>query len=164
MFLKRLEIAFIGMIVLAALYLFKSNYDDYMFDKTPVSDEMKQRLYNKEQEILQNMKHHYGFEFEVPVIITDKLPTKLYGVTSYKDGSIRIFLNKKIMKESMNYVLDSVLPHEYAHALMFKEGMIYKSERAGHSPQWQRACVELGGINCERYVNHSEVIMGKLPF
>lgn len=164
MFQKRLEVVFIGMILIASAYLVKSNYDDYMFDKNPISDEMKQRLHNKEREILQNMKQHYGFEFEVPVIVTNKLKTKLYGVTSYHNGRIRIYLNKKIMKESMNYVLESVLPHEYAHALLFKEGMVYESEKSGHSLEWQKACVNLGGINCDRYVSHSEVIVGKLPF
>ena len=164
MFQKRLEIAFISVILIASAYLVKSNYDNYMFEKNPISSEMKQRLYNKEREILQNMKQHYGFEFEVPVVITDKLPTKLYGVTSYENGIIRIYLNKKIMKESMEYMVDSVLPHEYAHALLFKEGMVYNSEAAGHSLEWQRACVNLGGVDCERYVNHTDVIMGKLPF
>ena len=81
----------------------------------------------------------------------------------YKDGEVSIYLNKKVMQESIDYMVDSVIAHEYAHALMFKLGHISKNTD-GHSAQWREACVKLGGVNCGKYVSKEDVIMGKLPF
>ena len=110
------------------------------------------------------MQKHYGFAFKVPLLITDKISGKLYGVTSYeKDGTIKIYLNKKVMKESMEYMINNVIAHEYAHALLFKQRK-YTNYKDGHSPLWEQACKNLGAHNCERYVNHNDVVLGKLPF
>ncbi|MCF6339896.1 MAG: hypothetical protein L3J10_03945 [Sulfurimonas sp.] len=67
------------------------------------------------------------------------------------------------MKESKEYILDSVLAHEYAHALMFQQGY-FQTGNDDHSPLWQQTCINLGGVNCEQYVNNHDIIMGKLPF
>ena len=80
-----------------------------------------------------------------------------------KNGEIRIYLNKKVMQESMDYMVDSVIAHEYAHALIFKLGM-RDVEKDGHSKEWQIACEKLGSSKCEQYVNSHDVVMGKLPF
>ncbi len=63
----------------------------------------------------------------------------------------------------MEYMLDSVIAHEYAHALMFKLGYIH-SKNDGHSLKWKQACVNLGGVNCGQYVNSRDVVIGKIPF
>lgn len=110
------------------------------------------------------MKKHFGFKFRVPIVVTDKIPGRIYGVTALKeDGSIVIYLNKKVMKESMDYMLLDVIAHEYAHALLFKSGE-YKSSKDGHCALWQSTCVKLGGKNCQKYVDSHDVIMRKLPF
>lgn len=163
MFKKKLEITFLSVIVVAILVLTKNYYDSYVFKHSDISDHYKQLILDKEQEILQLMHQHYGFTFKVPLIVTDKFKGKLYGLTSYKNGKIKIYLNKNVMQESMDYMLDTVIAHEYAHALMFKTGEI-RPNGDGHSSIWQQTCTNLGGINCEKYVNRSDVIMGKMPF
>jgi len=160
---KKLEIIFISVILIAIVILLNNWYSSYSFNSKPISNEYQKLIDEKEQEVLYNMQNSFGIRFQVPLIITDKIPGKLYGVTSLdRDGSIKIFLNKKVMKESMTYILENVIAHEYAHALLFKKG--YARNGDGHSKLWQETCTKLGGINCQKYVDSHDVIMGKMPF
>lgn len=163
MFQKKLEIIFIGVIFVALLLLANNWYTNYSFKNNPLPDKYKELIAKKNSEILDNMQRHYGFTFEVPLIVTDKFKNRLYGATSYQNGKITIYLNKNVMQESMQYMVDSVIAHEYAHALMFKN-RINVVEDDGHSTQWKQICINLGGLNCEQYVDTKEVVMGKMPF
>jgi len=163
MFTKRLEFIFISTIIIALAILANNYYQSYLFEKNDIPQSYKQQITSKEQKILQNMKKNFGFIFQVPIIVTNKFKGKLYGLTSYEGGHIKIYLNKKVMKESMKYMIDSVIAHEYAHALLFKEGYI-ESNDDGHSELWKQTCIKLGGKDCRRYVNQHEIIMSKLPF
>lgn len=160
---KRLEIIFITVILLALGVLGYNYYRDYSFKNNEIPDSYKQRIAEKEQEVLQNMQKNYGLTFKVPLIVTDKFQGRLYGLTSYENGNITIYLNKKVMKESIDYMVDSVIAHEYAHALMFKLGHLH-TEKSGHSKLWQETCVKLGAEDCQQYVNQQEIIMSKMPF
>lgn len=159
---KKLEFIFLGMIVFALAILTNNYYSTKKFKENPISDEYKELITKKEQEILTNMETQYGFSFKVPLIITDKFKNRLYGATVYKDGDIKIYLNKNVMQESMDYILASVIAHEYAHALMLRQTIVSTDD--AHSAQWQDTCIKLGGLNCEKYVNTQEVVMGKMPF
>lgn len=163
MFKKRLETAFISIITISLIILAYNYYKSYSFKNNELSGRYKKLISDKEQEVLQHMQKNYGYRFKVPLIITDKFKGKLYGLTSYENGVIKIYLNKKVMQESMDYMVDSVIAHEYAHALMFKQGKLHTKDN-GHSKLWQQTCINLGGIDCQQYVNHKEVIMSKLPF
>ena len=163
MFKKRLELAFISIILIAVAILAYNAYKSYSFKNNDISKEYKQRILEKEQEVLQNMQRNFGFVLKVPLIVTDKFKGKLYGLTSYENGKIIIYLNKKVMQESMDYMVDSVIAHEYAHALMFHMGYI-DSNDDGHSKKWQETCIKLGAKDCQRYVDQKEIIMSKMPF
>ncbi len=163
MFIRKLELLFLGIIIIAILVLSKNYYDNYIYKNSDIPDNFKELIVNKEKEVLNLMQKNYGFTFKVPLIITDKFKGRLYGLTAYKNGDIKIYLNKKVMKESMDYMVNNVIAHEYAHALIFKLQKD-KSKSDGHSKEWQEACKKLGGTNCERYVNNHEVVMGKMPF
>jgi predicted SprT family Zn-dependent metalloprotease len=161
---KRLEKVFIAIIFIATIILAKNWYDSYSFSKNDIPMEYKQRIADKEKEILKLMKEHYGYSYKVPIIITDEFNGRLYGLTSYKNGEIKIYLNKKVMKESIDYIVDNVISHEYAHALMFiRYGGLY-SHDDGHSDLWKQTCINLGGLHCGKYVNTQDVILNKLPF
>jgi len=161
LFVKKLEYTFILLIIFALLYLAKNYYDDYQFKHNDIPHSYKQRIVQKEKEVLQLMQKQYGFVYKVPLIVTDKFKGRLYGLTVYQNGDVKIYLNKKVMQESFDYIVDSVIAHEYAHALMFKLGNFSGD---GHSKEWQEACVKLGGVGCMQYVDRNDVIMGKLPF
>ena len=163
MFKKRLEIFFIVMILTAGAMLGINYYKNYSFKHNPLPDTYLKRIANKEKDVLVHMQKNFGFQVKFPIIITDRIPGRLYGLTSYENGHITIYLNKKVMQESMDYMIKSVIPHEYAHALLF---YLHKSssERAGHSRLWQRTCQKLGGADCRQYVDQQEIIMSKLPF
>ncbi|MEA2073046.1 MAG: SprT-like domain-containing protein [Campylobacterota bacterium] len=163
MFQKKLEMAFIVTTLLAISFLFYNLYSSYSFKNSEIPQSYKNQITLKEQEILSNMQKEFGFSYQFPLIVTDKFKGRLYGLTSYDNGKITIYLNKKVMQESMTYMVDSVIAHEYAHALIFKLGL-YNKERGGHSKEWQETCVRLGGKDCREYVNSHEVIMAKMPF
>ena len=163
MFKKKLEIIFISVILLALSILGYNYYKSYSFKNNDISKIYKQRIQSEEQRVLQNMQKNFGFTFKVPLIVTDKFKGKLYGLTSYKNGEIKIYLNKKVMQESMDYMVESVIAHEYAHALMFKLGHLHE-KNAGHSKKWQETCVKLGAKDCQQYVDREEIIMSKMPF
>ncbi len=160
---KKLEYTFLAIITIFVLVLANNYYTSYSFKNNQIPQSYKQRITDKEQKILQLMGQNYGFIFKVPLIVTDKFKGRLYGLTSYKNGEITIYLNKKVMQESMDYIVDSVIAHEYAHALMFKLGHLHVEE-GGHSKEWQQTCVKLGGVDCRQYVNQQEIIMSKMPF
>ncbi len=164
MITKKIQTVFLFISVIALTILIRNLYSSYMFKNSPISQKQRQAIEQEEQRVLSNMQKKLGFKFKVPIIITDKIPGKIYGVTSLdEDGSIRIYLNKKVMKESMDYIISNVIAHEYAHALLFKSGY-YKKNGDGHSMVWQKTCIKLGGKKCQKYVNSHDVIMGKLPF
>ena len=163
MFKKKLEIFFISIIAIALLYLANNIYTSQQFKNNPIPDSYKNRIEAKEAEVLNLMQKNYNITLDIPVIVTDKFKGRLYGLTSYKDGQIKIYLNKKVMQESMDYIVESVIAHEYAHALMFKLGYMHTQDD-GHSPQWQKMCVNLGGKDCQQYVDHQEIVMSKMPF
>ena len=160
---KKLETLFIGIILLASTFLAYNLYNSYRFKNNPLAKEYIKLIELKEKEILAHMQKNFGFEYKFPIIITDKIPGRLYGLTSFENGKIKIYLNKKVMKESFNYMLESVIAHEYAHALLFK---LHKdtNEREGHSALWQQTCIKLGGEDCQQYVDQKEIIISKMPF
>jgi serine/threonine-protein kinase HipA len=144
----------------------KSSYDRInkaLSQHNDIPQNYKDRIAIKEKEILQNMQKNFHITFKVPLIITDKFKGRLFGLTSYDHSDIKIYLNKNVMQESINYIIDSVIAHEYAHALLFKQGN-YNSKDDGHSELWRRTCQKLGGKDCQQYVNHQEIIISKMPF
>ena len=163
MFTKRLETIFILMMLIASATLAYNYYKSYSFKNNPLPKEYLSAIKQKELDILKHMQENFGVKYKFPLIITDEIPGRLYGLTSFKDGTIKIYLNKKVMQESFDYVINSVIAHEYAHALMF-ELRRNTSEKAGHSKEWQRTCELLGGKDCRQYVNQHEIIMSKMPF
>ena len=163
MFKKKLELIFITIMLISISVLAINYYNDYSFKNNDIPQSYKQRILDKENEVLEFMQKNYGFRFKVPVIVTDKFKGKLYGLTSYRNGKIKIYLNKKVMQESMDYMVDSVIAHEYAHALMFKLGYLHTKDE-GHSQKWKETCINLGGIDCQQYVDRDEIIMSKMPF
>jgi len=147
--------------VVASAILGFNYYNSYTFKHNPLPQSYIDKIDAKEQEVLEHMKRNFGVAYRFPLIITDEIPGRLYGLTSYKNGKIKIYLNKKVMKESFDYMINDVIAHEYAHALLFK---MRKNHNDGHSKLWQETCVKLGGENCQQYVDQKEIIMSKMPF
>ena len=160
---KKMEMIFAIITVSALLMLLLNWYGSYRFDNNPLSEEITSRIAAKEQQIIALIRRHYGMHFDVPLIVSDKIDSRLYGLAAYNPGGkITIVLNKKRMKESLEYILDDVLPHEYAHALMFHFGNVSNDD--GHSEQWQKICQTLEGSRCDRFVDRHDVVMGKIAF
>ena len=161
MFLQRLKSFFIAVTVLATIFLIYSWYDNYKFKNSQLSEDIKQQVYIKTLH-LQNLAYRkFGIKRKIPIRFSDKMPSKLFGAAVLnKTGEIVVFLNKKRFKESVEYMIEDVLPHEYAHAIMFIKNDLTR-ENAGHSKKWQNICKALEGKRCDRFVNHNDVIFGK---
>ena len=65
-----------------------------------------------------------------------------------------------MFQESKEYMINNVLPHEYAHALMFMFGDI-SNKKSGHSKKWIRVCNNIGGIKCEQFVDSHDIVIHK---
>ena len=163
MFKKRLETIFILIIILASATLAYNYYSSYSFKNNPIPKKYLLAIKQTELNVLNHMQENFGVRYKFPLIITDEISGRLYGLTSYKNGEIKIYLNKKVMQESFDYVIESVIAHEYAHALIFALHQ-NTNEKDGHSNEWQKTCILLGGKDCRQYVNQHEIIMSKMPF
>ena len=52
--------------------------------------EIKAKIAQKEQGILQKIKNKYGIFFKVPIIISNKLPNRNFGMAVYDPSSKKI--------------------------------------------------------------------------
>jgi len=136
-------------------------YKDKQFQNNPLKSQTIKKLQIKNNFIKQKIKQHYNIKVNIPIIIEDQLPNNLFGLASYKKGTIKIFLNKKRFQENENYMINYVLPHEYAHALMFYFGDFTK-QNGGHTKRWQQICLNIGGEKCDRFVDHNDILIEKL--
>ncbi len=136
-------------------------YNDYNFKSNPLSKDIQKRLYAKKKQVVYQIKIKYNINLKVPIIVSDKLPNNLFGLTSFKDGKIKIYLNKKRFKENENYMIESVLEHEYAHAVMFYFKKFTKSN-GGHTKQWQQICLNISDNKCNRFVGHNDILIEKI--
>jgi len=148
--------------VISLLLFAYSWYGSYKFDNNPLSKNIRQQIAKKEFEIKILIKKHYKIDIDIPIIVTDKMNSKLFGMATFDTSTnkIKIYLNKKRFKESLRYMLDDVLPHEYAHALMFSF-KYFSNENSGHTKKWQKACINLNGIKCNRFVDHNDIVINK---
>ncbi len=165
MFIKKLNLLFLFITLVGSLFLIYTWYKDYKFKNNPLNEKTLLKIKEKELELRNLAFIKYGVKKVIPIKISDKMPAKLFGAaTTDKKGNITIFLNKNRFKESIDYMIDDVLPHEYAHALMFVFED-YSNENAGHSLKWENICKSLNGLRCDRFVNHYDVISNKInPF
>jgi SprT protein len=136
-------------------------YKDKQFQNNPLPQKTIKQLQAKNYEIKQTIKKLYNKDISIPIIIEDQLPNNLFGLASYKQGKIKILLNKKRFQENDSYMVNSVLPHEYAHALMFYFGNFTKVN-GGHTKMWQKICLDIGGLKCDRFVDHNDILIEKL--
>ncbi len=164
MFIKRLNLFFFLITILASLFLIYSWYSNYQFKNSPLNKNILEQI-NKKHKTLEKLSYiKFNIKRKFPVIVSDKMPSKLFGAATYsKNGDIEIYLNKKHFKESLDYMINDVLPHEYAHALVFLD-RDFKDRKDGHTQKWQNICKALEGLRCDRFVNHNDIIIGKTIF
>ncbi len=159
-FTKSLEKNFLLVILLAFSYLAYSWYQSNQFKTRPLSKTIQERIQKRQTEVLSLIREKYALVPNIPLIVSDEFHSNLYGLTAYKEGKVMIYLNKKRFKESEDYMIAEVIPHEYAHAIVFVLGQ--KSSQDGHTKSWQKICLELDGQDCERYVDNEEIIRQKM--
>ena len=164
MFLKKLKFFFLALTFVASFFLIFSWYNSYLFKNNPLDEKILKKVKIKERELQVLAYNKFQITRKIPIHISDKMPSSLYGAASFsKNSQIQIYLNKNRFKESSDYMIDNVLPHEYAHALMFAMNDFTK-EHGGHSLKWQKICKSLNGLKCDRFVNHNDIIIGKTNF
>lgn len=161
MFIKKLNLFFFLLTIIGSVFLFYSWYKSNQFKNNPLPQETFQEIKQKQRELEILTYRNFNTKIKFPVLVSDKLPDKLFGATTFgKDSEITIYLNKKHFYESNDYMINDVLPHEYAHALMFSSGNFTK-QNGGHTKKWQSICKKLNGLRCNRFVDHDDIIIGK---
>ena len=164
MFIKKLNLFFLIITVLGSVFLIYNWYENYQFKNNPLDTNIQNQIKNKHIYLQTLTYQKFGIKKKIPVIVSNNMPAKLFGAATYsKTGEIKIFLNKKRFQESVEYMIDDVLPHEYAHALMFLTNN-FTEQNGGHSLKWQQTCKKLNGLRCDRFVNHDDIIIGKTNF
>jgi len=150
-----------GIVLISGILLINNMISSYNFKHNPLSKQILNKLKQKEYEIIQNIKNVYHINIKIPVNISNKMSNRLYGLcTLDENGKINIYLNKKMFQESQDYMINDVLPHEYAHALMFAFGKT-TNVNGGHTKAWQNICKNIGGIRCERFVDSNDILISK---
>lgn len=164
MFLKKLRFIFLSITLIGSIFLIYSWYDIYNFKKTPLPQEIVNQVKQKQLYLEGLAYRRFGITRKIPVIISNNMPSNLFGLATLdNEKKIIVFLNKKRFKESTDYMINDVLPHEYAHAIMFAKGNI-TNENGGHTLIWQRICQALEGLKCDRYVDNKDILIGKTNF
>ena len=164
MFIKKLNLFFLTLTVLGSIFIVYNWYENYQFKNNPLDISIQKRIQNKHKYLQSISNQKFGIKRNIPVLISDKMPSNLFGAaTLSQQGKIQIFLNKKRFQESIDYMIDDVLPHEYAHALMFAFGNT-TNKNGGHTLKWQNICKALNGLRCNRFVDHDDIIIGKTNF
>jgi len=159
---KKLEKFFIFLMVVPLGYIAYNTYKSKSFKDNPLSNKTLQRVIKAEENILSLIHMKFNINPQIPLIVSDEFHSNLYGLTSYKDNKITIYLNKKRFKESEDYMIKEVIPHEYAHALVFMLGE--KTSKDGHTALWKKICLQLEGKKCEQYVNNEAIVRQKLGY
>jgi len=159
-FTKTLERFFIFLMALAIAYLVSNWYKSTSFKENPLSQKTQTRVLKAEDKALSLINERFQLRPIIPLIISDEFHSNLYGLTVYKDNEIKIYLNKKRFKESEDYMINEVIPHEYAHAMVFLLGK--KTSKDGHTPLWQKICLELEGKQCIQYVDNEAIVREKM--
>ncbi|MDF1880225.1 SprT-like domain-containing protein [Sulfurimonas sp. MAG313] len=159
-FTLKLEKFFILAIFVPLIYVGLNWYQSYQFKNNPISVDIQKRIDKAEVKVLNLIQEKFNTNLPISLVVSDEFHSNLYGLTSYKDNKITIYLNKKRFKESENYMIDEVIPHEYAHAMVFVLGK--KTTEDGHTKLWQKICIELEGKQCIRYVDNEEIVRRKM--
>ncbi|RXK00178.1 hypothetical protein CRU98_03205 [Arcobacter sp. CECT 8986] len=158
---KRLINIFLFITTFCLLFLIYIWYSSYEFKHNPLSNDIKTKIKNKTITLKNLAFYKYQINHNFKIIISNKLKNNQFGMTVYsKNKDIAIYLNKNRFKENSNYMIDSVLPHEYAHAIMFYLGDFSK-ENGSHSKKWQNICKNLEGKSCNRFVKDNDIIIEK---
>lgn len=159
-FTKKLEKFFILLMILPISYMAYNAYKSKSFKDNPLSKETLHKVMQAEEKVLKLIHKKFNLSPQIPLVISDEFHSNLYGLTSYKEGKITIYLNKKRFKESEDYMIREVIPHEYAHAMVFILGE--KSSKDGHTSVWQKICLKLEGKQCIQYVDNEAIVREKM--
>ena len=161
MFFKNLQYIFLFITTISIILLIYLWYDDYNFKNVPLSNNYISMIKQKEANLKRLIYKNFNISRDIPIIVSDKMKASRFGMAVYsKDNSIKIYLNKNRFKENASYMINDVLPHEYAHAIMF----VFKDfaqENSGHTKKWQNICKKLNGLRCSRFVNNKDILIEK---
>ncbi|MDX9744307.1 MAG: SprT-like domain-containing protein [Arcobacteraceae bacterium] len=150
--------------LLSIVGLFYITAEKNKFYNNPLPQDTIYKIDQKHLELNRIAFEKYGVKVNIPVYVSDTLSNNLFGFAAIdKKGNILITLNKNRFKENEEYMIDTVLPHEYAHALMFLFED-YSQENGGHTKRWEEICTAMSGKRCERFVQDNDILVEKIGF
>ena len=162
MFLKKLKSFFLLVTILASFLLLYLWYDNYQFSNNSLEKKYQVQINSKQKKLEFLSYKYFKITRKFPIIISDKLENNRYGMATFdKQRQIKIYLNKKRFKENHKYMINDVLVHEYAHAIMFQKND-FTNKNSGHTKKWQNICKALEGQRCDRFVNNKDILIEKI--
>jgi SprT protein len=155
-----LKILFSTILLLGFTILFFNFQKNSKWENGEIPKDVSLKIEKKRVEMENRIRKIYGINPNFPLYISEKLPSNTFGVTTFDGQNIEIILNKKRLKESLTYILEDVIPHEFAHAVIF----YFREDggKDGHNWKWQKVCQKLEGTHCEKYVDHQDLIFQKI--
>ena len=157
----------IFVVIFISLLVIYMNYTNTKkFKENPISKYSKQQIEDKRVELVSIIEKKFYLSLDIPIIVMDNKNlifknSRAWGITEYKNGNIKIYIKKNILKESEKYVLNTVLPHEFAHAIMFKNNHFYEGKE-GHNSKWKEICETISNDTCSMYVDREKVVKQKI--
>jgi SprT protein len=126
-----------------------------------LSPQIEARIKQKIAYLDQKAYEYYGIRLNIPIKLIDDVPQRIWGMMVYTEqGPQKIVVNRVQLKESPNYIIENVLPHEWAHAI---ERILHGTkDREGHGEAWLKICNQLSKNRCQRYVHTEKVATEKL--
>jgi SprT protein len=155
-----LKILFTTITVIGFVILFTNFQKGLEWENGEIPKNVLSKIETKREEVENRILEVYGVKPNFPFYISNKLPSNIFGITSFDGKTIEIHLNRKRLKESLDYILEDVIPHEFAHALIF----YFREDggKDGHNEKWQNVCMKLNGLHCQKYVNTQDLIFKKM--
>ncbi len=96
-----LYITTISLLLLGYIY-----YNNKQFNDNPLSQEIVNRINQKNHHLKKLIYQKYGLSVNIPIKISSKIKDNLFGLAVYDNGNIKIILNKNRFQESEEYMID----------------------------------------------------------
>jgi SprT protein len=107
------------------------------------------------------IKKEFGFTIKTSVVLNLEAYTFVAEAGSYDDGSHEIRLHKKLYKEYRNKYVNDVLPHEFAHLVVYELNKKRRKKYTDHGKFFKEVCSLLQPRKRKREIVYAKVLEGK---
>ena len=131
----------------------------HFYPEKELSQQDIDRIYNKKAELIIKTRRLYNIDFDLPLYI-ESINNRIWGAMLYSQGTPqKIVINKEYYLENPDYVINYVMPHEWAHVV---SRLIYKTSIRSHGEEFLKICDDLSEFRCDVVVRDEFVAEEKV--